>query len=105
MRVDWAGDSSAFVTLHQEENKHIVLSSIELPTGCTIKPYKAYWMESRPSESRTKEALSSPHLKSGVSQKRPLPSTENKNSKKLRHSPDDSKNLNEQHFDVSDNWD
>ena len=45
MRVDWASDTSAFVTLHRKENCHFVLSAFNestLPVGCSVVSYESY---------------------------------------------------------------
>ena len=45
MKVDWTGDTSAFVTLHRKENCHFVLSAMNestLPVGCSVISYETY---------------------------------------------------------------
>lgn len=123
MRVDWTGDTSAFITLHRKENRHIVLGGITLPVGCTIKSYEAYLKDivcgsdsklsvkmTQSYEVELKDTECQNDSKSSVvaTKKRAsvsFPTPVARPAKKVCNKSTEKKKSNEQQFDVSNDWD
>ncbi|KAI9559432.1 hypothetical protein GHT06_013420 [Daphnia sinensis] len=106
VRVDWTGDTSAFVTLHRKENSHFVLSAMtesKLPVGCSVISYKAYLnrksqnatLPSEVPDLSSRKRLSSP-VECNVSDF-PSPKKTRKDVKNVK--------LNKDQFVVSADWD
>ncbi|XP_045034681.1 poly(A)-specific ribonuclease PARN-like [Daphnia magna] len=106
VRVDWTGDTSAFVTLHRKENSHFVLSAMaesKLPVGCSVISYQAYL--NRKSQIATLSA-EVPDLSSRKRLSSPVQcnTSDVPSPKKTREDVKNMK-LNKEQFVVSANWD
>ncbi|XP_057366976.1 poly(A)-specific ribonuclease PARN-like [Daphnia carinata] len=106
VRVDWTGDTSAFVTLHRKENSPFVLRAMaesKLPVGCSVISYKHYL------DRKSQNATLSAEVPDLSSRKR-LSSAVECNScdfpspKKIRKDVKNVK-LNKEQFVVSADWD
>ncbi|XP_046462302.1 poly(A)-specific ribonuclease PARN-like isoform X2 [Daphnia pulex] len=109
VRVDWTGDTSAFVTLHRKENCHFVLSAMNestLPVGCSVISYETYVNSKHKNVASSQAAevqeQEPPRKRSGSvmhSNSSALPSP-----KKSRRDSENPK-LNKTQFAVSADWD
>ena len=99
MRVDWTGDTSAFVTLHRKENSHFVLRETVLPAGCTIVSYESHLKNLRLGENKEANAASRKRVGSAI------PSADVSLLKKVRQDPlEKDKMTSKTEFEVSEDW-
>ncbi len=99
MRVDWTGDTSAFVTLHRKEKKLNVLEETKIPVGCTITPYESHLKNVKIIKGKEVDIV--------AARKRRCYADSDTNSsllKKVCQETFDNHKLTKTEFEVSDDW-